>query len=52
MNFKVFLSFLLFALSMMAFPVHGGDKGGTIIIGEEGQIVYSGGGKKVSVSEM
>jgi hypothetical protein len=48
MNFKLLVSFFLLFLSMMT-PVFAGDKDGTIIIGEQGQILYKG-GKKVNLS--
>lgn len=51
MNLKVFV-FFLFALTLMA-PVFAGDKDDdTIIIGEHGQILYKGGGKKVSLKQL
>ena len=49
MKFASFLSLLVLLLSLLMAPVLAGDKDdGTIIIGEEGQILYKG-GKKVSL---
>ena len=51
MNIRVFVSFLVLMLTLLA-PVLAGDKDdGTIIIGESGQILYKG-GKKVSLKQL
>lgn len=53
MNFAFLISFVLFALSIIMVPVLAGGKDDeTIIIGEGGQILYKGGGKKVSLKDL
>ena len=50
MNFKVLVSLLIFALSLLA-PVLAAKDDGTIILGDGGQILYKGGGK-VSLKQL